>query len=178
MCPNPHFVINSTTSIFVSSKYIKVTETAFLWMDKLIVIHKVSCGPNLSLGDLLQIGDAVTWLWICSDSNFCPPSRATVLHLRLPNDQRCSTAPWAAGMVQEVNWRKTQGQFRNHVRYIGCTHFLSDSTTWAPHKLQGAHKRLCSWQKTITPKLLILARELRWVNQLTWLIMKWTHRWS
>lgn len=27
----------------------------------------------------------------------CPVSRATVLHLRLPTDQRCSTAPWATG---------------------------------------------------------------------------------
>lgn len=56
-------------------------------------------------GDLLL--DYVSWWWICLNWYLRPPSRATVLHLRLPTDQRCSTAPWAAGM--EVNWRKTEG---------------------------------------------------------------------
>lgn len=32
-----------------------------------------------------------------NSSSFCPLSRATVLHLRLSADQRCSTAPWATG---------------------------------------------------------------------------------
>lgn len=49
--------------------------------------------------------------------DFYPPSRATVLHLRLPTDQRCSTAPWATGKTRATDQRSQSKGHRAKVKH-------------------------------------------------------------